>query len=72
MSLSAVVREGEAIHEKWRERLDTLGRTVEVAVGDHVEVGYAESVDSDGSLLLRRSDGTLIPIVAGDVTLRRR
>jgi BirA family biotin operon repressor/biotin-[acetyl-CoA-carboxylase] ligase len=70
--LYLALREDEAIHEQWRDRLETLGRTVEVAVGDHVEVGYAESVDSNGSLLLRRSDGTLIPIVAGDVTLRKR
>lgn len=64
--------EDQPVHEEWRDRLETLGKTVEVALGDRVEVGHAESVDSDGSLMLRRPDGTLVPIVAGDVTLRRR
>jgi len=43
---------------------------VEVTSGTQVEEGYADSVDSDGSLLLRRSDGSLTRIIAGEVTLR--
>ncbi|UCG83832.1 MAG: biotin--[acetyl-CoA-carboxylase] ligase [Dehalococcoidia bacterium] len=68
--LYMALREGHSIHEEWRSRLETLGKQVEVTFGDHVEVGCAESVDDDGSLLLRRSDGTLISIIAGDVSLR--
>ncbi|UCC60421.1 MAG: biotin--[acetyl-CoA-carboxylase] ligase [Dehalococcoidia bacterium] len=68
--LYMALREGHSIHEEWRSRLETLGKQVEVTFGDHMEVGCAESVDDDGSLLLRRSDGTLISIIAGDVSLR--
>jgi len=70
--LYIALREGQSIHEDWRNRLETLGKQVEVTFGDYVEAGCAESVDDNGSLLLRRSDGTLISIIAGDVTLRTR
>jgi biotin-(acetyl-CoA carboxylase) ligase len=35
-----------------------------------VEEGLAEDVDGDGSLILRRPDGSRVTIAAGDVTLR--
>lgn len=68
--LYLALRSGQPVHEEWQRRLETLGRTVQVISGDHVEEGYAESVDSDGALLLRRKDGNLVQITAGDVTLR--
>ena len=64
------LRRGEPVHEEWRSKLETLGKVVQVKTGTDVEKGYAESVDNDGALLLRRTDGTLIRIVAGEVTLR--
>ncbi|MEE8372826.1 MAG: biotin--[acetyl-CoA-carboxylase] ligase [Dehalococcoidia bacterium] len=64
------MRRGDPIHLEWASRLETLGNTVRVKSGSHVEEGYAESVGSDGSLLLRRPDGSLAHILAGDVTLR--
>jgi BirA family biotin operon repressor/biotin-[acetyl-CoA-carboxylase] ligase len=60
----------EPIHEEWQERLETLGKMVQITSGNQVQEGYADSVDSDGSLLLRRADGSLTRIVAGEVTLR--
>ena len=50
--------------------METLGRIVEVRSGSSMERGYAESVNADGNLLLRRPDGSLATILAGDVTLR--
>jgi len=50
----------------------TLGKEVYLEPGGAVCDGIAESVDRDGSLLLRHPDGSLIKIVAGDVTLRHR
>jgi biotin-(acetyl-CoA carboxylase) ligase len=35
-----------------------------------VEEGVAEDVDALGSLLIRRDDGSLVTVEAGDVTLR--
>jgi BirA family biotin operon repressor/biotin-[acetyl-CoA-carboxylase] ligase len=61
---------GRRVQDEWRARLETLGRQVRVTSGQTVEEGLAEDVDGDGSLILRRSDGSRVTIVAGDVTLR--
>jgi len=61
---------GESVYEDWRTRLTTLGRAVRVTSGETTLEGTAESVDRDGSLLLRLPDGGLTRILAGDVTLR--
>ena len=61
---------GEPIYEEWRDRLVTVGKKVRVMAGETTCEGTAESVNRDGSLLLRGSNGNLIRIVAGDVTLR--
>jgi BirA family biotin operon repressor/biotin-[acetyl-CoA-carboxylase] ligase len=61
---------GDWVYQEWQDNLVTLGKKVEVRSGDTIYNGLAESVASDGSLLLRQSNGNLIKIVAGDVTLR--
>jgi len=61
---------GQRVQDEWRPRLETLGRQVRVTWGEAVEEGLAEDVDSDGSLILRRPDGSRVTIAAGDVTLR--
>ncbi len=60
---------GEGILKKWRQRLMTLGRRVRVVSGDDVYEGVAESVDDDGSLLLRCDDGSRRRVLAGDVSI---
>lgn len=64
------IRRGDPIHLEWKQRLETIGRWIRVTGVDHVEEGYAESVDEHGRLLLRHADGTTAQILAGDVTLR--
>ncbi|MFC2006999.1 biotin--[acetyl-CoA-carboxylase] ligase [Chloroflexota bacterium] len=66
LSLSA----GDSVYLEWRERLVTLGRKVKVTSGNNILEGVAESVAVDGNLHLRQPDGSIITIVAGDVTLR--
>jgi BirA family biotin operon repressor/biotin-[acetyl-CoA-carboxylase] ligase len=61
---------GQPVQDEWRARLDTLGRQVRATCGQMVEEGLAEDVDGDGSLILRRPDGSRVTIAAGDVTLR--
>ncbi|MCX6011139.1 MAG: biotin--[acetyl-CoA-carboxylase] ligase [Chloroflexi bacterium] len=61
----------DTVYREWRDRLVTLGKKVEVSSGEASYQGIAESVASDGSLFLRQPDGSLIKIVAGDVSLRR-
>jgi len=59
----------ESVYQEWRDRLVTLGKKVRVKSGENMYEGIAESVTSDGSLLLRQLDGSLTGMVAGDVTL---
>jgi len=60
----------DAAFRAWRSRLETLGRRVRATLGERVEEGVAEDVDALGSLLIRRDDGSLVTVEAGDVTLR--
>ena len=69
-TLYNALRCGEPIDREWRLRLETLGKKVAVRCGDEVQEGVAEGVDEDGNLLLRHSDGSLVIIAAGDVTLK--
>jgi BirA family biotin operon repressor/biotin-[acetyl-CoA-carboxylase] ligase len=62
------LRTGESPHNEWAALLDTLGKLVRVTTPDGVEEGIAENVDADGGLLLRRSDGSRVRILVGDVT----
>jgi BirA family biotin operon repressor/biotin-[acetyl-CoA-carboxylase] ligase len=55
------------IRERWRSRLSTLGRIIQVRQGDKVVSGVAEDVDDNGELLLRRHSGELVSITWGDV-----
>ena len=70
--LYVVLPAGEAIYAAWRDSLVTLGKEVSVESGGATQVGIAQSVDRDGSLLLRLPDGSLSRIVAGEVTLRHQ
>jgi BirA family biotin operon repressor/biotin-[acetyl-CoA-carboxylase] ligase len=58
------------IFEAWRERLVTLGKQVKATSGSQIIAGTAESVDETGALLIRQTEGTLVNVIAGDVTLR--
>ncbi len=68
--LYLALQAGGSVYEEWRDSLVTLGRRVRVVSGDASYEGIAESVARDGSLMLRRADGSLTKIVAGDVALR--
>jgi biotin-(acetyl-CoA carboxylase) ligase len=43
---------------------------VRVDAGTAVHEGIAEDVDRYGALLLRRDDGSLVTLLAGEVTLQ--
>ncbi|MGC8874421.1 MAG: biotin--[acetyl-CoA-carboxylase] ligase [Chloroflexia bacterium] len=62
-------RYGEVWHE-WRARLRMLGKCVRVCSSEGAFVGEAVDVETDGALLVRRGDGTLMRVVAGDVSIR--
>ena len=62
------VRSGMSLTADWSEMLDTLGRTISLRSQHEVIEGVAESVDEQGNLLVRLSDGSLHTATAGEVT----
>jgi BirA family biotin operon repressor/biotin-[acetyl-CoA-carboxylase] ligase len=62
----------EALRPRFEARFRMRGRPVTVVELDGTRLpGVAEGVAADGALLLRRADGTLARVVAGDVTLAK-
>lgn len=61
---------GHSPYQEWAERLVTVGRDVTVSGAGPAFRGTAEGVNPDGALLVRREDGRLETVLAGDVTLR--
>lgn len=68
--LYTVLRKGGSLYEEWRDNLITLGRKVRLDTGVTIYEGIAESVNRDGSLMLRDLNGEIIRVVAGDVNLK--
>jgi BirA family biotin operon repressor/biotin-[acetyl-CoA-carboxylase] ligase len=66
----ARIRSGSSLTTEWAAKLDTLGKVIRVQWRDHVTEGTAETVDDQGNLILRKSDGSKVSVVAGDVTLQ--
>ena len=65
------LRSGEAVSVAWKQRLETLGKHVKVTIaGGESQEGVAVDADSDGSLIIRRDDGSHVRVAAGEVTLR--
>ena len=62
------VRSGMSLTADWSEMLDTLGRTISLRSQHATIEGVAESVDEQGNLLVRLSDGSLHTARAGEVT----
>ena len=70
-NLYHAITSGTSVFNEWRDRLITLGKEVRVTSGKEVFEGIAESVETDGSLLVRSPYGSLNRVIAGEVTLRR-
>jgi BirA family biotin operon repressor/biotin-[acetyl-CoA-carboxylase] ligase len=66
------IRSGADLSGRWAERIDTIGRDVDVSWGDRTVSGRATGVDRDGNLLIQAhgADGETTTVVAGEVTLR--
>jgi len=66
-------RQGQfaAVFSEWRERLDTIGKRVDLRRGQSVDGPFfALQVTEDGGLILERPDGTMCTVVAGEVSVR--
>ena len=57
--------------EEWEELLDTLGQRVRVSWQGEEYVGFADGIDSQGSLLLREDNGQVRTLAAGDASSLR-
>ena len=59
------------IADEWEEHCGTIGKEVTVQTGERKIRGRAESLDDDGSLVLRTEHGRLQRITGGDVTVEK-
>lgn len=60
-----------AVADEWEAQCATLGRNVTVHMGERRIQGRAESLDDDGTLLVRTQHGRLERIIGGDVILEK-
>lgn len=60
-----------SVADEWECRCTTIGQNVTVLMGDRRIRGRAESLDDDGSLLVRTEHGRLERIIGGDVTVEK-
>ncbi len=59
------------VADEWEASCATIGRQVTVQMGDRKISGCAESLDEDGTLLVRTEHGHLERVIGGDVTLEK-
>ena len=59
--------DGNNIFNEWKEKMETIGKPVQVKIGDSIKCGKAESVIDNGNLILRHYDGTFSEISSGDI-----
>ncbi len=68
-----LIRDGDfgAVLSEWRERLETIGKWVDLHRDREVEGPFfALQVTDEGALILLRPDGTTMTVVAGEVSVR--
>ena len=58
------------LQDDYNELLVNTGRTVRVLEPGHEYTGTALGISEKGELLVRREDGTVIPVYAGEVSVR--
>lgn len=70
-NLYLTLPDSNSVYKQWRDRLITLGKKIKVSSDKIVYEGTAESVNPDGSLIIRCSDGSITRVVAGDIVTIR-
>jgi BirA family biotin operon repressor/biotin-[acetyl-CoA-carboxylase] ligase len=55
------------IRRLWLERAAGLGQAVAIKSGSTLIEGIFDTIDEQGCMIVRTSDGNLVPITAGDV-----
>jgi len=59
----------EVIRRMWMDQSSTMGRDVRCEWEGTVVEGRAVGLGDEGALLVERSDGTVVPVIRGDVTV---
>lgn len=57
------------IRDEWLARSMLMGKRVRVSFGEGETSGEVAGIDSDGALLLKRGNGSMERVLAGDVTM---
>ncbi|MBQ9697941.1 MAG: biotin--[Acidaminococcaceae bacterium] len=66
-----VLQEGFGpVLDEWRKYSDTIGQAVKVIAPDKTYFGTAVEIDEEGLLIVKKEDGTLEKVIAGDVSIR--
>jgi BirA family transcriptional regulator, biotin operon repressor / biotin---[acetyl-CoA-carboxylase] ligase len=63
------IRAGKDLRSHWLAHLVTLNQSVRAQTPWGIEEGLAEDFDAEGALILRRTDGSIVRLVAGDISL---
>lgn len=63
--------EFQTVSEEWESQCITLGKRVRIHQMDRTFEGFAESLDSEGALMIRNPAGHLERITGGDVTFEK-
>ena len=58
------------VFAEWRKYSNTIGQAVKVMAMDKTYYGTAVDIDDNGLLIVKRDDGTLEKVIAGDVSIR--
>jgi BirA family biotin operon repressor/biotin-[acetyl-CoA-carboxylase] ligase len=58
------------IIEKWNSYSVTIGREVKITARDNEYIGIAQSIASDGKLIVKCKDGTIREVSAGEIQVR--
>jgi BirA family biotin operon repressor/biotin-[acetyl-CoA-carboxylase] ligase len=66
------VHQFDAIISRWADLNSTLGRHLSVRVGTRSVEGFAQALDGDGALLVRRDNGQIERILSGDVVKQQQ
>jgi len=65
-----LIRKGNSLTTEWSLKLDTLGSYVRVKWRNKIFEGRADQVDEQGNLEIIQTDGSVITVMAGEVTLQ--
>ncbi len=65
-----LIRKGHPLTTEWSSKLETLGSYIRVRWKNQIFEGWADKVDEQGNLEIIGTNGNVITVMAGEVTLQ--